>query len=92
LLCRRLVRSDTGSPVRTRSSAAVCSVVSSSGTMGALRPITSSALQPNTRSAAAFHTSTLWSRSSATTALGELASAARAISSSLPAHSSPTTP
>ncbi len=79
-------------PVRTRSSTAWCSAVSSSGTIGARRPSISSAGQPKSRSAAAFQTQHLWSRSKATTALGELASTARAISSSLPALTSPTSP
>ncbi|GAA4637594.1 hypothetical protein GCM10023196_092010 [Actinoallomurus vinaceus] len=53
----------------------------SSGTMRSGRPSTSSAVQPNIRSAAGFHSRTVWSAPNAIIASAEEATAARIIAS-----------
>ena len=54
----RRVANETWPPLATRSSTALCSARSSSGTNGGSSPTTSAALQPNSRSAAGFQTET----------------------------------
>ena len=68
-----------GPPARARSSTALCSAFSSSGTDGGSRPMTSAALQPNMRSAAGFHSRTVPSVSNATMASGAESITARAV-------------
>ncbi len=82
----RRVANEIWPPPRTRSSTALCSALSSSGMIGGLRPTTSGAAQPNIRSAAGFHSSTVWSMPKATIAFAAHSMTARAVS---PARYSP---
>ncbi len=55
----RRVAKETCPPPRTRSKTALCSAALSSGIVGGSSPITSSAAQPNIRSAAGFQSMTV---------------------------------
>ncbi len=55
----RRVAKEICPPPRTRSKTALCSAALSSGIVGCSRPITSSAAQPNIRSAAGFQSMTV---------------------------------
>ena len=55
----RLVANEIWPPPRTRSKTALCSAALSSGIVGGSRPMTSSAAQPNIRSAAGFQSMTV---------------------------------
>jgi len=68
-------------PPRTRSRTALCSAFSSSGMICGSSPTTSGAVQPNIRSAAGFHSITVWSVPKATIASGAHSITARAVTS-----------
>ena len=77
----RRVAKDTWPPLATRSSTALCSAISSSGTNGGSSPMTSDAVQPNIRSAAGFHTVTVRSAPIAMIASAACSMTARAMGS-----------
>ena len=77
----RRVAKEICPPPRTRSKTALCSAALSSGMVGGSRPITSSAAQPNIRSAAGFQSMTVRSVPKATIASAALSMTARAVAS-----------
>ncbi len=81
----RRVANEIWPPPRTRSSTALCSALSSSGMIGGSRPTISGAVQPNIRSAAGFHSSTVRSVPNATIASAAHSMTARAVASTRPA-------
>src|SRR5215469_6429658 len=77
----RRVANEIWSPARMRSSTALCSAASSAGMIGGSVPTTSSAVQPNIRSAAGFQSRTVRSVPNATIASAALSTTARAVAS-----------
>ena len=77
-------RTRPGRPASTRSSTALCSAFSSSGTIGGSWPMTSAAVQPNIRSAAGFQDSTARSAPKAMIASAAQSTIARAVMPSCP--------
>src|SRR6266536_2834620 len=78
----RRVANEIWPPPLTRSSTALCSAFSSSGMISGGRPTASSAVHPNSRSAAGFHSSTLRSAPNAMIASAADSMTARAVASS----------
>jgi hypothetical protein len=77
----RRVAKEIWPPPLTRSRTALCSAFSSSGMIGGSRPTTSAAVQPNIRSAAGFHSITVWSVPNATIASAAHSITVRAVAS-----------